>query len=335
MKTELIAQAKQVKQSHMGHLLDKRNVVGVGVGYKFSHGVNTGALGIVVSVQRKEPPSALAAADMVPTTINGLQTDVLETGMLRAFDLGPRDRWRPVVFPGVSMGHYQITTGTFGCLVQRGDEVFILSNNHVLADVNQGKAGDAILQPGPSDGGLIDDHVATLSDYIPIDFGAQPAECAFAEHTAQLLNAIAAAFGSSHRLQARKQTPGRNRVDAALARPLSPEMVSNEIWGIGAPTGVGEAGLGDPVQKTGRTTAHTKGMITQIDATLRIDYNGQSALFEGQLVADAMSRPGDSGSAVLDMEKQVVGLLFAGSDVATIINPIDEVLSALNVTLAL
>ena len=44
-----------------------------------------------------------------------------------------------------------------------------------------------------------------------------------------------------------------------------------------------------------------------------------------------MSQPGDSGSAVLDMDKRVVGLLFAGSDATTIINPIDAVLAALNV----
>jgi len=47
-----------------------------------------------------------------------------------------------------------------------------------------------------------------------------------------------------------------------------------------------------------------------------------------------MSQPGDSGSAVLDMDRQVVGLLFAGSDAATVINPIDEVFSALNIELA-
>jgi V8-like Glu-specific endopeptidase len=48
-----------------------------------------------------------------------------------------------------------------------------------------------------------------------------------------------------------------------------------------------------------------------------------------------MSQPGDSGSAVLDMDRRVVGLLFAGSDAATVINPIGEVLSALNVEVAL
>jgi hypothetical protein len=110
--------------------------------------------------------------------------------------------------------------------------------------------------------------------------------------------------------------------------------VSNEILYIGAPTGAGEATLGTEVQKTGRTTGHTQDTITQIDATLRIDYGGQSALFTGQLVAGGMSKPGDSGSAVLDMDRRVVGLLFAGSEVTTIINPIDEVLSALNVEVA-
>lgn len=48
-----------------------------------------------------------------------------------------------------------------------------------------------------------------------------------------------------------------------------------------------------------------------------------------------MSQPGDSGSAVLNMDRRVVGLLFAGSNAATIINPIDGVLSALSVELAL
>jgi hypothetical protein len=47
-----------------------------------------------------------------------------------------------------------------------------------------------------------------------------------------------------------------------------------------------------------------------------------------------MSAGGDSGSAVLDMNKRVVGLLFAGSaGNTTIINPIQAVLNALQVQL--
>jgi hypothetical protein len=335
MIAQLMAQARRVKDTHVFDLLGKRNVVGVGLGYKVSQGVSTGELSLIVSVTRKADVSALAAEDLVPRALEGVKTDVVETGRLRALDLGPRDRWRPVVPPGVSIGHYRITAGTFGCLVRRGDEVFILSNNHVLADVNRGQPGDAVLQPGPADGGTADDRIATLADYVPIDFGTSEAECPYATLLAKTLNYVAGALGSSHQLQAVKKTAGVNRVDAALARPLSPDLVKNEILYIGAPTGVGEATLGTEVQKAGRTTGHTQGFVTQIDATVRIDYEGPSAFFSGQIVAGPMSQGGDSGSAVLDMDKRVVGLLFAGSDAATIFNPISEVLTALNVELAL
>jgi len=334
MTKELISQVKRVKETHVYDLLGRRNVVGVGLGYKVSGGIETDELSLVVSVTRKEETAALAAEDLVPQALDGIKTDVVETGVIRALQ-GPRDRWRPVVPPGVSVGHYQITAGTFGCLVRRGDDVFILSNNHVLADMNDGQQGDAILQPGAADGGTSDDRIATLADYVPIDFGTTEPECPIAELSANLLNYVAGAFGSSHKLQAVKQTPGENHVDAALARPLSPDLVSNEILHIGAPTGVGTATLGTEVQKSGRTTGHTQGAITQIDATVRVDYLGRTALFTGQLVAGPMSQAGDSGSAVLDMEERVVGLLFAGSNAATIMNPIDLVLSALNVEVAL
>lgn len=331
MTARMMSQVKQVKGAYVVDLLAKRNVVGVGLGYKFSQGISTGELSVVVSVTHKMDPSALAAEDLVPRELDGVRTDVVEMGVLRALQAGPRDRWRPSIPPGASVGHYRVTAGTFGCLVKRGEEVFILSNNHVLADVNKGRAGDAILQPAPADGGAAGDRVATLADYIPLDFGASEPECSIADWSAKLLNYVAGAFGSRHRLQAVKKTPGVNRVDAALARPLSPDLVTSEILDIGRPSGVGEAVLGTAVQKTGRTSGYTRGTITQIDTTVRIDYDGPSALFSGQLVANPMSQRGDSGSAVLDMDGRVVGLLFAGSDAATIVNPIQVVLSALNV----
>jgi hypothetical protein len=150
---------------------------------------------------------------------------------------------------------------------------------------------------------------------------------------AKSLNYVAAALGSSHEMQAVKKTPGVNRVDAALGHPLSPELLSSEIVQIGVPAGVNEATLTMDVQKMGRTTGYTTGKITQLDATVRIDYEGPSAIFSGQIIASPMSQGGDSGSAMLDMDKNVVGLIFAGSDASTIANPIDLVLSALNVEL--
>jgi hypothetical protein len=334
---KLMAQARQVKETHVLDLLNKRNVVGVGLGYKISQGVSTGELGLIVSVTHKADVSALAAKDLVPKALNGVKTDVVETGVFRAQDssVDPKGRWRPVVPPGVSVGHPRVTAGTFGCLVRRGNDVFILSNNHVLADVNMGKQGDPILQPAVADGGTAGDTIATLADYVPIDFGTSEPECSIAEWVTKTLNYVAGAFGSSHQLQAVKKTPGVNRVDAALARPQALNLVKNEILNIGAPIGVGTATLGLEVQKMGRTTGYTTGRITQLEVTVRIDYEGPSALYTGQIIASPMSKGGDSGSAVLDMDGRVVGLLFAGSDAATIINPIDEVFSALNVELVL
>ena len=340
MNTQQLAQAKQIKEGHTVDLLKKRNVLGVGLGYKISEGDNTGELSLVVSVARKVPTSALTPQDLVPQTVDGIKTDVVETGILRALwqspqDLSPRDRWRPVVPPGVSIGHYRITAGTFGCLVRRGEELFILSNNHVLANANDCEEWDPVLQPGPADGGTEDDRIARLARYVPIEFESGPSECSVADFAANLLNYVAGALGSRHQLQPVKRSAGVNRVDAALGKPLSPNTVTNDILGIGVPIGPGTAALGTQVQKSGRTTGYTEGTITQIDATVRIDYYGPQALFTGQLVASPMSQGGDSGSAILDMDRRVVGLLFAGSDAVTILNPIDEVLSALEVELAL
>ena len=44
-----------------------------------------------------------------------------------------------------------------------------------------------------------------------------------------------------------------------------------------------------------------------------------------------MSQGGDSGSLVTDSKNRAVGLLFAGSDVVTISNPIPAVLKSLDV----
>jgi hypothetical protein len=107
--------------------------------------------------------------------------------------------------------------------------------------------------------------------------------------------------------------------------------VKPDILGIGRPIGVRQADLGTEVKKSGRTTGYTEGRIVQIDVTSQVAYGPALATFHGQWMASSMSAAGDSGSAVLDMENYIVGLLFAGSDGATLINPINLVLQALDV----
>jgi hypothetical protein len=315
-------------------LLAREHVVAAGIGYKTVGGKRTTDLSIVCSVVKKVPEAQLAADDLVPGEIRGIPTDVVETGLLRA-QLERTDRWRPAP-GGVSIGHPSITAGTLGCLVRKNGETLILSNNHVLAAENAAAVGDPILQPGPYDGGSDpDDRIAVLAEFIPIRFlSTEPSDCTVARTVAVLANGLAYLLGSGTRLLAVRLQEEENRVDAALARPVNPVDVSAEILELGTIRGIGSAGLGTKVRKSGRTTELTSDEILQVDVTADITYGaGRTARFADQIMAGAMSSGGDSGSAVLDMENNLVGLLFAGSDTTTVINPIGHVVDALGIGL--
>ena len=325
-----ISLARNVRREHVEFLFGKPNVLTCGVGFKESEGVITDEPCVVVGVMKKVPKAQLTAQELVPKVLSqAIKTDVVEVGQIRAFQ-GHQDRWRPAP-GGVSIGHHAITAGTLGCLVAKNSQTYILSNNHVLANSNNAETGDAILQPGSHDGGTMADQIATLAEFVPIDFGDAPPECSIATGVEQILNAVAKAMGSRHRITTFQESPGTNLVDCAIALPTSPDIVSKEILKIGVPKGAHEATLGTAVQKSGRTTSHTTGQIIQIDLTVQVAYGTRTATFTDQLMAGAMSAGGDSGSAVLDSEGYVVGLLFAGSDTTTIINPIQAVLDALGV----
>ena len=315
-----IALAQQAKRQNEYRLIRMRNVVAVGIGFKTTGGVRTDEISIVVSVAKKLPLVQLPEQARVPRALAGVPTDVVETGPIFA-QQDPTQKMRPAR-PGISIGHYQITAGTLGCLVQREGQVYILSNNHVLANSNNGKIGDAILQPGPHDGGTLADQIGTLEQFVPVSFGVLGGGCSPFAFLMRLLGMAKPMVNE----------PGNNTVDCALAKPLSPDLVNPDILNIGIPTGAAAATLGTPVQKMGRTTGLTTDQITQIDVTATVNYGGTNiAVFKNQLGAGPMSQGGDSGSAVLDMNKQVVGLLFAGSTNTTIINPIQFVLDALQV----
>jgi hypothetical protein len=323
----------EVKEMYTPALLAKKNVVGVGLGEKNGHN----GPAIVILVEKKVPSQCLDAKDVVPLFLEGVQTDVVEVGLIQApppvhAQAVWAHRMRPPV-PGISIGHYQVTAGTYGCAVERDGQLFILSNNHVLANSNQAKKGDLIVQPGVYDGGTIsNDAVATLSRFVPITFSDQ-SSCGVAGAIADVLNAAARLFGSTHRLTSRDTRDMRNLADAAIAFPVvevSPEIID----GVGVPVGTAPASLHQACHKCGRTTGHTGGTVQQIEATVRVSYGaGKVAVFDHQIVLGPMSAGGDSGSAILDMDNNVVGLLFAGSEQVTIANPIDGVLGLLGVGL--
>jgi hypothetical protein len=229
-----------------------------------------------------------------------------------AGDVDPKAGFPRPVPIGVSTGHPDVTAGTIGARVTDGSDVFALSNNHVYAANNRGRSGDNLLQPGIADGGRNpEDAVATLYDFEPIGFCAGMA------------------------------CPS-NRIDAAIALTTTEEVgTETPEGGYGQPRADPfEATLGMRVQKYGRTTGHTLGRVTGINATIDVNYRTGVARFTGQIVITGsdgeFSAGGDSGSLVvskgiLTADRRPVGLLFAGSNTTTLANPIDLVLERFGV----
>ena len=79
-----IEEIRAIKDRHEAGLLKKKNVVGLGIGYKEVEGQETGLLSLVVMVRKKESPSQLDATDLVPAEIEGVPVDVKEVGKIVA-----------------------------------------------------------------------------------------------------------------------------------------------------------------------------------------------------------------------------------------------------------
>ena len=200
MANELTTIRETLKRNRH-QLLKRSNVIGTGVGYKTTGGQKTPTLSIICSVTEKVAASRLSSRDTVPTMLEDVPTDVVQTGPIRALQ-STTDRLRPAP-GGVSIGHRDITAGTLGCLVQKDGQRLILSNNHVLANSNQAEIGDPILQPGPYDGGTYPaDSIAALADFVPINIIGLPSDCPIAAGIVRLLNALARLLGSQVRMKA-------------------------------------------------------------------------------------------------------------------------------------
>jgi len=339
---------KQVLRRNRMALLALDGVVSVGTGYKVTNGEKTPELSIIVSVEAKQSPLVLRAADVIPSQIGGIKTDVIAIGKQHALE--NIDKMRPCP-GGLTIGHEDITAGTLGCVVWQQGKKMILSNCHVLANSNDAALGDPILQPGPHDGGVAIDQIGRLHSYVPIVFSEDggdipippelPTECNIANAITGYFNATAILLKRKTRLRAMVPNEGAvvqadkvNLIDAALCEPNDPADVLEEIIDIGRIVGSDIAILDMPLKKSGRTTGYTEDVVLQVDVTVKVQYGeGRVALFEDQIMAGPMSAGGDSGSAVLNDENRIVGLLYAGSDEVTIINRIENVFRLLDCTL--
>jgi hypothetical protein len=318
LKDEYLEISK-IQEDEQDKLLDRDNVVGVAVSHKIKKEQDTGDPCLTVFVEQKLDPALLGSDQAIPRSIKKFKTDVIETGPIFAEPAHTEDvvedqetevgiqtlrkRIRPVE-GGYSVGHYRITAGTMAtAVIDRSPfpgiprRYYMLSNNHVLANSNNARIGDPILQPGPYDGGTYPrDMVARLYRFVPIRFNGP---C--------------------------------NYVDAAIAVGEFHDL-DREVYWIGYVKGVATVGVGATVQKTGRTTSYTTGRVTAVNATVNVNYGGgKIGKMCRQIITTNMSAGGDSGSLLCDMNEKAVGLLFAGSSSITIHNDIRYVQALLGI----
>lgn len=215
---------------------------------------------------------------------------------------------RPV-YPGVSTAHRNVPGGTLGCFVRdKSRKLYILGNNHTLADYDRAKAGDPVLQPGIVDGGNENsDIIAILTRAMPLsERGINKMDAAIAEVNAGI--------------NVRYTIGGGTRVVDQVVEPL----------------------LNMNVEKYGRTTGLTKGRISTTHIIMRISSNGRMLTFDNQVEVKASGRgvftaAGDSGALILvDNQTHATALLFASKpDGSGYASPLQPILSAFDVTIAM
>jgi S1-C subfamily serine protease len=247
------------------------------------------------------------------------EVDVRYVGRIWARAAWYRQRRRPLLI-GSSIGFLAsefIMAGTLGCFVRSGTStaLYILSNNHVLADENRYAIGGAIVQPGTLDGGNpTADRVAKLTRFVRL-------------------------------------VPGQtNLVDCAIAKLNSSIQADvRKLKGIGtlAAGQRDDLQIGDVVHKVGRTTGVRHGRVTAFELDqVTVEYDIGVISFDDQIEIEgagtrSFSDAGDSGSLIVDDQMRAAALLFAGGDHGgsngkglTYANPIGAVLKALKVKLA-
>jgi hypothetical protein len=317
---ERLTAAADTTQKEQRSWVRGAGVQGYGIGEKISDQGQLKEVVLKIYVEKKLPENKLKDAVLIPKAVyveglnESVATDVVEIGKMKKE--ANTTRVRPAI-PGFSIGLTGLgDAGTLGCLVkdagdadpdpQSTSRVYILSNSHVLANEGIAAAGHQALQAGELDG------------------GAAPADV-----LGKLVRSVPFTFST---------TAFDNLVDAAVAEVRRREVAS-AIRLIGIPTGVGtRLRRGMRVQKTGRTTDYTVGIIQDINFRTALPYKkpggGTGRVgFRDQVLCTRYTAAGDSGAAVLNMRKQIVGLHFAGSPSTSVFNKIEHVLTGLGIAI--
>ena len=302
-----------ISHNYYNYLLNLERVVAVGLGYKWINGLNTFEPCINVLVKNKIDSKYLSSNNRVPTKYMGIKTDVIETG---EFSFENEDetilKLRPLEGGcSVSVSDKK-NMGTISCIVKKVNDLegkheidyFILSNNHVIAGNNQYPIGSNIIQPSKLRGGLFpSDEIGHLFNFIPIKFIEGEDEPV-------------------------------NYVDCAIGKINNTSLISDKVFKIGEIKGIEKPNLNMSIQKMGARTGLTLGTIIALNITFytKAENIKKTALFKDQILSQIVTNKGDSGSAIINSNKKIVGIHMSGTgDGFSLSNDINLVLEKLNV----
>jgi len=287
----------------MEELLNKKNVWAVAEGYKESRHPIKKIKNLVKKLRGETcyryyvtKKEDVPAKDRIPKQYNGKETDVIEYPIPE--ELGYRDEHRPIK-SGISMCNAKSTACTSGIPVYKNGNTYASVNNHCQMKMmaKETVKGDKIIQPSLMDGGTLDDNeVGEVVEWY------------------------------------QRSTDKENELDSGL-NLLTEEMVNETIRTKYEPK-LGSYKIGEKTWKEGRTTKYTKGVISDINATIKVNSAMGTLLYKGMIIikGDGFSAGGDSSSWCF-IGKNPIAQLFAGNGKITVAQPGQRILDYFKVSL--
>lgn len=326
-QTELAALHARAEAALQGY----PGVIGVGYGLKQVQGKTTRTLAWQVFVEEKKSPGDLNEAERIPEHFQGIPTDVRVVPELRRLHCQDMKQYE-VLISGITVTNLKLdnqgnrpvgTLGFFATLNNdsSSDNVVLVSNHHVLA---QGGAavGDPIYQPERKEengqvvivnderkqGLIAEIHDLGKEENVEFQYPGETksvyhVDCASAKLKICISSACKCNCGIRYRNQVREP-------DETITAPIKITKVKR----------LGHAEMpapGDPpyrVFKVGSRTSKTWGTVLGIGIPGPKGEKGIIEIKVDGVDCDKNKRfaaKGDSGSAILNEQNELVGLLFA------------------------
>jgi hypothetical protein len=293
--------ARVAKERFADQLLANPDVYGVGVGRRRRAGKKTDEYAVVVHLLRKLPKGEVPAPRLVPAELRFVTAEGREV----AVPVDVQERARP--------------TPELAC---SSTDIEVQSR----------------VRPAP--GGVSAGHSGTLGGWV----WDTVTEQVVALSNRHVFGTIAGASvlqpssddGGSLPADQIARVLRAGSLDAAIAAPIDPSIVSKSVAGGGpAVFRIADAVIDMRVQKTGRTTGLTRGVVDLIDYDSGHDGSSSDQWIDGE--GGDFSDGGDSGALYLESDagsggRRVVGLHWGGTGHDGVGHPIRAVFEDLGLT---